>query len=72
MTPKLVAMQMIKGVRQFRPPEINFSAMDYTELINWSDTMVTAPPLLFNIPLDEISSRVFEDNAELLHFLRFV
>jgi len=64
--------QVIKGVRQFRPPKINFSATDYTDLINWSDTVVTAPPLLSQIPLDEISTRVFEGNAELLHFLRFV
>ena len=64
--------QVIKGVRQFRPLEINFSATDYTDLISWKDNIVTAPPLLSQIPLDDISSRVFQGNTEMLHFLRFV
>jgi len=64
--------QLITGVRQFKVPNINFSATNYIDLINWSDTIIAAPPLLSLIPLDEISSRVFEGNADLLHFLRFV
>jgi len=61
--------QMKKGIR-FCVPSINFTATDYTELINWSKIMVTEPPLIPEIPLNEISSRVFEGNTELLQFIR--
>lgn len=62
--------QVINGVRKFCIPELNFSATDYTDLINWSEIIVTAPPLLSPIPDHEISSRVFEGNDELLQFIR--
>jgi len=61
--------QTKKGIRKFCVPQINSTATDYTDLINWSDIMVTEPPLISKIPLNEISSRVFEGNAESLQFI---
>lgn len=39
-------------VRVFKPPNVNFQAADYTELVDWNKVEVTFPPVL----------RFFSDN----------
>ncbi|CAG9826869.1 unnamed protein product [Diabrotica balteata] len=46
------------GIRQFKIPEINFNAAEYFELINWSECEVTAPPMLADIPDDELKQLI--------------
>ena len=58
--------QQITDVRKFVIPQINFEAADYIELISWIDVDVTEPPLLSQIPTNEISGRIFETNDALL------
>jgi len=56
-------------IRKFVIPTINFDAGDYIDIINWTDVDVTVPPLLSQVPVDEISRHVFEGNDALLPFL---
>jgi hypothetical protein len=43
-------------IRNFRVPQINFSAGDYTDLIFWTDIDVTEPPLLANLSGDNLQN----------------
>lgn len=47
-----------KGVRVFKPPQINFDAEDHIDMIDWQSTSVTEPPLVTDISLEELSGRV--------------
>jgi len=40
-------------LRSFVPPRIQFDAQDYVDMINWEKTVVTPPPLLADINLEE-------------------
>lgn len=40
--------------RIFRIPKINFSAKDYTEIIVWHESQITAPPVLQHISIEEL------------------
>lgn len=57
-------------VRKFHIPKLNFDSADYVDLINWLEADVTAPPLLSDIPLCEISSRIFDNNETLLPIIQ--
>lgn len=39
-------------VRHFRVPQINFTADDYTKIIDFKEMVVSAPPILREIPTD--------------------
>lgn len=43
-----------KGVRIFKPPQINFNAKDYIDMIDWQTTSVTEPPLVTDMSLEEL------------------
>ena len=40
--------------RQFVPPEVNFKAQNYFDLIDWNSTVSTEPPVTMDLSLDEI------------------
>ena len=41
-------------VRVFSPPKIDFTAEDYTDLVDWDTQPVTSPPLLEDYSIDEL------------------
>ena len=45
-------------VRQFRLPELNFSATCYSELITWDEEIVTEPPLFRHLPDEDLEAIV--------------
>ena len=45
-------------LRQFKMPEINFEANEYYNLINWQNEQVLEPPLLKNIPTEDIQKKI--------------
>lgn len=45
-----------KNIQNFITPTLNFNARDYTELIHWSVTKLSPPPLLQKVSNDEITS----------------
>lgn len=44
----------LKAKRVFKPPQVNFEAKDYIDLIDWQSTTVTEPPLLMNLSTEEL------------------
>ncbi|KAK0060045.1 hypothetical protein Bpfe_010573 [Biomphalaria pfeifferi] len=42
----------------------------YVDLINWQEAEVTAPPLLANIPMSEITSRIHDQNNIMLSIIQ--
>lgn len=42
--------------RIFKTPKINFSATDYTEIIEWGECQITAPPVLRHICNEDLQS----------------
>lgn len=57
-------------VRDFKVPELNFEASDYTELINWQSIEVSEPPLTKKITTEDLIKMItnMPDNIELLRF----
>lgn len=47
-----------KNVRNFLVPKINFESNEYYELINWSETKLTCPPLLASFSSDTIAQLI--------------
>lgn len=45
-------------VRTFTPPEVNFEASDYIDLIDWQSTAVTQPPLISDFSTEELQQIV--------------
>ncbi|KAK0069077.1 hypothetical protein Bpfe_001259 [Biomphalaria pfeifferi] len=58
------------GIRKFCIPRLNFDSTDYVDLINWQEAEVTAPPLLANIPMSEITSRIHDQNNIMLPIIQ--
>lgn len=44
----------LKAKRVFKPPQVNFEAEDYIDLIDWQFTTVTEPSLITNLSKQEI------------------
>lgn len=66
---KKCRMQNNKTVRVFRVPVLNLDADDYIGLIDWQKTMVTEPPLSFNISNEALDNIV--TGKEVLNFEKF-
>lgn len=58
-------------VRDFIIPSINFSANDYTELIDWSTCKLTPPPLLSKMSTEHIASLLKEKVLPEFNYLKF-
>lgn len=58
-------------VRDFIMPSINFSANDYTELIDWSVCKLTPPPLLSRMPTEHIASLLKDKALPEFNYLKF-
>ncbi|KAK4874509.1 hypothetical protein RN001_013869 [Aquatica leii] len=57
------------SIKPFVIPKVNFSATDYTDLIDWVDLKATPPPILHSIANNTIQR--FINNPPVLDFLRF-
>ena len=44
--------------RQFRPPQVNFAALNYFDLIDWDTEPCTEPPLTVDLDLDRIMAAI--------------
>ena len=45
---------LCKNVRNFLPPDLNFQATDYTELINWSTCKLSSPPMIVHVTTESM------------------
>lgn len=54
--------------RIFKPPKINFSATDYTDIIVWNECRVTAPPVLRHISNDDLQIMAKDKNLNIVDF----
>lgn len=56
------------SLRVFKPPKLNFSAQDYTEIIVWQECEISAPPVLRNISDDDLRRKLNEKSLEVVDF----
>ncbi|XP_050513185.1 uncharacterized protein LOC126888821 [Diabrotica virgifera virgifera] len=54
--------------RVFKPPQVNFEAEDYIDLIDWQSTTVTEPPLIADFSKDEIEMIVNSGSSDRKEF----
>lgn len=54
--------------RVFKPPQINFEAEDYIDLIDWQSTTLTIPPLIADFTKEEIDLIVQLGSSERKEF----
>lgn len=55
-------------LRIFRPPKLNFSARDYTEMILWDECLTTTPPVLRHISDEELKNMAKDKILEIDDF----
>ncbi|GBO00272.1 hypothetical protein AVEN_16903-1 [Araneus ventricosus] len=58
------------GLRFFNLPKLNFEAADYTDLIDWSNCVVTEPPLTMHIK-DKDLKKMCKEQFPVLTFEEF-
>lgn len=58
----------VRDIRVFKPPQINFDAEDYIDLINWQSTEVTEPPLITDFSSEEIELIVESGSSDRKEF----
>ena len=63
--------QTSTSVRCFTVPILNLNSSDYTDIINWKDCSVTVPPMLSNIPEEQLKCLITGHASELLAFESF-
>lgn len=49
------------SIRIFKPPNLNFEAKDYTEIIKWNTSTLTPPPLLRTLTNEDIKQYLSND-----------
>lgn len=57
--------------RQFKVPKLNFSARNYTELVDWENELKSVPPVLNNFDFGAADARVFAKKKLSEHELGF-
>ncbi|GBN13665.1 hypothetical protein AVEN_66189-1 [Araneus ventricosus] len=60
-----------KTVRNFVPPNINFQASDYFEIINWNSYVEYPPPMLRDLSEDVIKSLSNSDTTPIKEIQKF-
>lgn len=58
-------------IRKFSLPKLNFSATDYTKLINWNKCSITEPPVLSHVQDEDLQLLVLEQHEDLKEMLKF-
>jgi hypothetical protein len=59
------------GIRQFKIPQLNFSAADYIDIIDWQSITVTEPPLLAIASEQDIEMFVASGNVPVIDFPKY-
>ena len=62
----LQARQSYKGKQLVKPsplPAVNFDALDYTEMIDWSNISYISPPLLQKVSNEELTAKLSNDKV---------
>lgn len=57
-------------LRKFEVPKINFNANNYTEMINWQQSMISEPPMTKKISTEDLTQMI-KDVPEGMEILRF-
>ncbi|GBM33672.1 hypothetical protein AVEN_203707-1 [Araneus ventricosus] len=60
------------GLRLFKLPKLNFEAADYIDLIDWSNCVVTEPPLTMHIKDKDLKEMCKEEQFPVLSFEEFL
>ncbi|GBM07088.1 hypothetical protein AVEN_177056-1 [Araneus ventricosus] len=60
------------GLRFFKLPKLNFEAADYIDLIDWSNCVVTEPPLTMHIKDKDLREMCKEEHFPVLNFEEFL
>ena len=63
--------QLQKKLRLMQPPNLNFNATDYTELIDWQTCKLTEPPLTMTISDDDLQTLITNADESAFEFPRF-
>lgn len=74
---RIEALRLIKNcrlepetdIRRFEVPKMNFDASDYTKMIEWD--VVTEPPIVRNIPIEELENFIMTNFYLLKQILNF-
>lgn len=53
---------LMTTVREFKIPKLNFYAQNYSDMINWNNCLITDPPLLRHIEIDELEYLVSDND----------
>ena len=59
------------GVREFDIPKLNFSAIDYIDLIEWQNLNITEPPVISTLSKAEIEEYIASECVPALEFPKF-
>ncbi|GBN92829.1 hypothetical protein AVEN_209557-1 [Araneus ventricosus] len=59
------------GLRLFKLPKLNFEAVDYIDLIDWSNCVLTQPPLTMHIKDKDLKEMCKEEQFPVLTFEEF-
>ena len=58
-------------VRRFKIPPLNLDADDYTNVIDWSELLVTEPPVTMSISDEQLQQFIQEPETPVVKFSRF-
>lgn len=50
-----------ESLRQFKVPKLNFDAKSYIDIISWSETSITFPPILENVSKEDLEACLMSD-----------
>ncbi|GBL91680.1 hypothetical protein AVEN_108312-1 [Araneus ventricosus] len=60
------------GLRLFKLPKLNFEAIDYIDLMHWSNCVVTEPPLTMHIKDEDLKEMCKEEQFPVLTFEEYL
>jgi len=60
-----------KSVRNFLPPNINFEASDYTELVDCANSKLSSPPVMENISTESLEKLLNTKVIPEFEFIKF-
>ena len=61
--PKVSKMKILKGVRKFSIPPLNWNASDWTEIIDWDTVKVYEPSILVKLESEQLENAKLEPVA---------
>ena len=56
--PKPPKMKVLKGIRKFRIPDLNWNATSWNNIISWDGITLSEPRILKNLTIEQIETAV--------------